>query len=77
MELFIAFWLCESWRSKRGLPMLMTVSVPATIDKAAPEFTIERDGSTWVVKGSESGAKRWSDDFTELVLLSYYVNMSR
>lgn len=76
MELFIAFWLCGIWRSARRLPMLTTVAVPATVDKAAPGFAIERDGTTWVLTGGDSGAKRWSDDFTELVLLSYYVAMT-
>jgi hypothetical protein len=76
MELFIAFWLCGSWRSARGLPMLTTVAVPATADKASPGFAIERDGATWVLTGGDSGAKRRSDDSSGLVLLSYYVTMT-
>jgi hypothetical protein len=76
MELFIAFWLCSNWRSQRRLPMLVTVPVPVTIDKVAPGFTIERDGSTWVLKESDAGAERRSYDDAALVKFSYYVNMS-
>lgn len=76
MELFIAYWLCSSWRSQRRLPMLLTVPVPVTRDKAAPGFAFERDGATWVLREEATGIERRSYDDSGLVRFSYYVNMS-
>lgn len=76
MELFIVFWLCSSWRSQRGLPKLLTVPVPVTIDKAAPGFSLERGCSAWVLKETATGAERRSSNASGLVHFSYYVNLS-
>jgi hypothetical protein len=75
-ELFMTFWLCSSWRFQHNLPMLLTVPVPVTADKAAPGFAIERDGRMWVLKEEASEVERRSFDDTELIHFSYYVTMS-
>src|SRR5688500_4713402 len=76
VELFIVFWLCSSFRSQRRLPKLLTVPVPVTIDKAAPGFSVERDGSAWVLKEAATGAERRSSSASGMVHFSYYVNLS-
>ena len=76
MELYIVFWLCSDWRSSRGLPMLLTAPIPVTMDKAAPGFTFERDGSTWVLVETRSGAERRSYNDSALVGFSHYVHLS-
>ncbi|MFE4834028.1 Imm61 family immunity protein [Arthrobacter sp. NPDC056691] len=75
-ELFIVFWLCSSWRSQRRLPKLLTVPVPVTIDKVAPGFSLERDGSAWVLREAATGAERRTSNASGLVHFSHYVNMS-
>lgn len=76
MELFLTVWLCSNWRVDHNLPMLLTVPVPVTPDKAAPGFSIQRDDRSWVLKEAATGVERHSSDSSKLVHFSYYVTLS-
>ncbi|WP_349867576.1 Imm61 family immunity protein [Leifsonia sp. WHRI 6310E] len=42
MEKFLTYYFCDSLREDRRLPMLLVVSIPVTVDKAAEGFSIAK-----------------------------------
>ncbi|MFF9564971.1 Imm61 family immunity protein [Leifsonia sp. NPDC014704] len=76
MEKFLTYFLCSSLREDKRLPRLLVVSIPVTIDKVAPGFTITKaDGPGYELHHRGESVIRGGDD-VELVNFSHYVSLS-
>ena len=76
MEKFLTYLLCSSLRGDKGLPMLLVVSIPVTIDKVAPGFEVTDSGDRWYELHHSSDGVVRTGNRTELVEFSHYVNLS-
>ena len=75
MEKFLTYYFSGSLREKRRLPMLLVVSIPVTVDKVAPGFTITDSGVRDELHHVGEGVVRAGVD-VELIEFSHYVALS-
>ena len=75
MEKFLTYYFCRSLREERRLPMLLVVSIPVTVDKVAPGFTITDAGVRDELHQRGESVVRAGVDL-ELVEFSHYVTLS-
>jgi hypothetical protein len=76
MEKFLTYYFCRRLREKRRLPMLLVVSIPVTVDKVAPGFTITDPGGLgYELRHRDESVVRCGDD-VELIKFSHYVTLT-
>jgi hypothetical protein len=76
MEKYLTYYFCRSLRSDKGLPRLLVVSIPVTIDKVAPGFTITDPGGPWYELHHPGESVTRRADIVDLVEFSHYVVLS-
>jgi hypothetical protein len=76
LDKFLTYMLCAQLRADNGLPFLLVVPVPLTVEDVAGGFSLSRnDTNSWVLSEDITGIECMAD-FDDLVEYSHYARLS-